>query len=111
MTFIAPLASALGSIGASAVAPSPTAPALSGAEALYADRTYINIAPVGVNIGEILKALDSGPLETGGSGFMLSSFFGGQPTVGTQSQGMSLTTMALLLGGGLLVLFLVKSQV
>lgn len=42
-------------------------PALSGGNPLFSDRNYINVAPVGVNLGEILRNWE-GPTENGGFG-------------------------------------------
>ena len=63
---------AASAIGEVAKAP-PAGPAISGAEASYSDRNYINIAPVGVNLGEVLNQL-AYPAENGGASFVPDTF-------------------------------------
>ena len=42
-------------------------PAVSGGDLRFSDRNLINVAPVGVNLGEILRNFE-GPAENGGFG-------------------------------------------
>ncbi len=53
-------------------------PALSkaGGDPIFSDRNAINVAPVGVNLGEILRVFE-GPPENGGAGLeIFSRYFG-----------------------------------
>ena len=85
-------------------------PAISGGNPLFNDRNYINIAPTGVNLGEIFRNFE-GPPENGGAGLERGNLFvkagldGG--LVGATIGGESFPLIVILIAGGLvLALFL-----
>ena len=85
-----------------------TGPAISGGNPLFNDRNFINIAPVGVNLGEMLRNFE-GPPENGGFGLETSSRM--SPTIGASfdllgsKAGFStgLLPILLLIGGAVIV--------
>ncbi len=76
-------------------------PATSGNENQFNDRNQINIQPVGVNIGEILRNFE-GPSENGGFGLETRSRYLGPAAVSlTPSlEGFNPLTLALLVAAG-----------
>lgn len=70
-----PLATGFGS-GLSGVfsRPGASSAAISGGNPISSDRTMVNIAPVGVNVGEIFRNLE-GPPENGGLGLVRRNRF------------------------------------
>ena len=87
--------------------------AISGGSPLFNDRSVINIAPVGVNLGEILRNF-SGPPANGGFGLDIpgNKFLdgGAQVTGSVGVKGKVGGSTIALIGGALLVFILLKRR-
>lgn len=117
-----PLASGFGS-GLSSVfsRPGASSAAISGGNPISSDRNFVNIAPVGVNVGEIFRNLE-GPPENGGFGLtrrsrLLNDNAGATLLAGTLPLGLeggvSANVPILLLfaaGAGVLILVIARAR-
>lgn len=115
-----PAGAAAGALGGGGGIPSITGgmagPATSGGEQTgFNDRNVINIAPVGTNIGEILRNFEGDPAN-GGFGLEARSrfLFGDQQPLqasfGLSGAQSNLILPALLLAGGAAVFFLIRRR-
>ena len=80
----------------------------SSAQSALADRSPINIAPIGFNLGAILQPMNQGSPENGGAGLDFMNRYSGQ-VVGRQAgdiNGTNWTLIAIAGGAGLMGLFL-----
>lgn len=86
----------------------------SSAAAVWNDRSFTNIAPIGVNLGAILQPHEQGSPENGGSGIELLSRFAPvsrimEPLSGKSENLISKLGFPLILaGGGILAYYLLK---
>ena len=90
----------LPSLGLTGGAGGPAGP--SSADAIFNDRSLVHVAPVGVNFGELFREMNSGPPNTGGFGFSISSPFD-KPGDRAVQAGVSTTTLLFVAGGILLI--------
>jgi len=108
-----PVISGLGILSNLTGAGAPAGPALSGGNPLFNDRNYINVAPVGVNLGEILRNWEGDPAN-GGFGYAgTSRLLGGQSGVsgGVSVQGgIGAAPIILIAGAGLALLYLLRRK-
>lgn len=73
------------------------------ADPFFNDRSFVNVAPVGVNLGEILREMNSGPPENGGLGISLQSPVLEANVGAAVPRRVDIATVAII-GGGLIVL-------
>jgi len=80
----------------------------SAAQSALADRSPINIAPIGFNLGEILQPVAQGGPENGGIGADFMSRYSGASagSLSAASLGASSTLPLLLIGGAALAALL-----
>lgn len=117
-----PLASGFGSgLSSSILRPGASSAAISGGNPISSDRNFVNIAPVGVNVGEIFRNLE-GPTENGGFGLtrrsrLLNDNAGATLLAGTLPLGLeggvSANVPTLLLfaaGAGILLLVIARAR-
>ncbi|KKN30030.1 hypothetical protein LCGC14_0838030 [marine sediment metagenome] len=86
-------------------------PAVSGAPNEFNDRNLIDIAPVGVNIGEILKNYDIPP-ENGGLGLTRASrFFGDTASAVAGNLGSTVPVLLVVAAAGTALFFLIRKVI
>ena len=82
----------------------------SSAQSALADRSPINIAPVGFNLGEILQPISQGAPENGGIGAdFMQRYSGGGQSAGVFSKGVNWPLM-LAIPGAILALYLLMKM-
>lgn len=82
----------------------------SGASGSLSDRSPINIAPIGANLGEILQPVSQGGPENGGIGAdFLQRYTGGGQSPGTLSTGVN-WPLLIAIPGAILALFILMRK-
>lgn len=96
-----------------AITGGPSGPAISGGNPLFSGRNAINVAPVGVNLGSILKNFEGSPAN-GGDGLDVMARYVSPGTIARPvvAEGFppvnTLVCFAILAGAGFLVFRLAK---